>query len=74
MTCQACANAVRHPRSDEFRSGCGSCDARALAMTRVDLLGKKRAQEAIAKVFKDNAEQGEQLVRQWLEKIKQRNA
>lgn len=40
-------------------------------MTRVDLLGKTKALEAIGKVFKDNAEEGERMVREWLGRMKQ---
>lgn len=74
MTCDACARAMEKPTTARMEDGCDSCRARALAVTRVDLLGRIRAREAIAKVFGDRAEQGEKLVRQWLQRLKQAEA
>lgn len=65
---------MEKPTTARLQDGCESCQARALAVTRVDLLGRTRANEAIAKVFGDRAQRGEQLVRQWLQRLKQAEA
>lgn len=38
MTCPSCTEALRNPRADTFTNGCMSCEARALAVTRADLV------------------------------------
>lgn len=74
MTCDACTRAMENPTTARMLDGCDGCRARALAVTRVDLLGRKQALEAIAKVFGAQAQRGEQLVREWLQRIKQAEA
>lgn len=74
MTCAACTEAMRILDTAHMTDGCDSCKARALAVTRVDLLGKRQALEAIAKVFGDQAKRGEHLVREWLQRVKQAEA
>lgn len=74
MTCHACTEAMTAPTTVHMQDGCDGCKARALAVTRVDLLGRKQAMEAIAKVFGDQAQRGEKLVREWLQRLKQAEA
>lgn len=74
MTCRACEAAKSQPDAEMFSAGCMGCDARALAVTRVDLLGRRAALEAIHKVFGENAGCGEQLVREWIALLRQRKA
>lgn len=74
MNCEACTRAMEKPTTARMQDGCDGCKARALAVTRVDLLGRKQAMEAIAKVFGDQAQRGEKLVRDWLQRMKQAEA
>lgn len=64
MNCAACTNAEAYPNADEFAAGCRSCDARALAVTRADLLEDYRG--ALDKVFGPAWRDGHQLVKRWL--------
>ena len=68
--CPACASATRNPTADEFKSGCMSCQARALAVTRADLLDDY--QGAARTVFGDKFKEGHALVKRWLQMVKQR--
>ncbi len=70
MTCPACTAAERNPRADEFANGCLSCQARAMAVTRADLL--EDYQGAAQRLFGDKFKEGHALVKQWLAKVKQR--
>lgn len=72
MNCAACTDAQSDPTRDEFANGCLSCQARALAVTRVDQLGRTQALAAIAQVFGEQAQEGESMVREWLGKMRQR--
>jgi len=70
MTCPACQAAEQLPRVDSFTSGCISCKARAMAVTRADLL--EDYQGAARRMFGDQVKEGHALVKQWLQRIKQR--
>lgn len=68
MTCQACTAAEQQPRANDFASGCISCKARAMAVTRADLL--EDYQGAARRMFGDQVKEGHTLVKQWLQRIK----
>lgn len=68
--CPSCTEALRNPRADTFTSGCMSCQARALAVTRADLIDDYKG--AVQKVFGDQHKQGHALVKEWLQRVKQR--
>lgn len=70
MTCQQCTEAMRNPRADTFSAGCMSCEARALAVTRSDLIEDYRG--AVELVFGERAKEGHKLVKEWLQRVKQR--
>ena len=72
MTCPACAEAERNPRADTFTNGCLSCEARALAVTRADLVEDYRG--AAERVFGDRFKEGHALVKEWLARVKQRRS
>lgn len=74
MNCPQCIAADAEPTRNEFRNGCLSCQARALAVTRVDQLGRTQALAAIAQVFGEQAQEGEAMVREWLGKMRQARA
>jgi hypothetical protein len=69
IDCPQCAAAQREPKRDEFAVGCISCDARALAVTRADLLPEYRT--AAERVFGERLREGHQLVRSWLSTLRQ---
>ncbi len=56
MTCPSCTEALRNPRADTFTSGGMSCEARALAVTRADLIEDYRG--AVERVFGERAREG----------------
>ena len=68
MTCPSCTEALRNPRADTFTSGCMSCEARALAVTRADLVEDYRG--AVERVFGKRAKEGHRLVKEWLARVK----
>jgi len=70
MTCPACQAAEQLPRVDEFRTGCISCQARAMAVTRADLLEDYHG--AARTMFGDRIKEGHAMVKQWLQRMKQR--
>lgn len=70
MTCQQCTEAMRNPRADTFSAGRMSCEARALAVTRADLIEDYRG--AVERVFGDRSKEGHKLVKEWLQRVKQR--
>lgn len=70
MTCQPCTDAEQHPRSATFAPGCVSCQARAMAVTRADLL--EDYQTAARTIFGDKIKEGHALVKVWLQRMKQR--
>lgn len=70
MTCPSCTEALRNPRADTFTSGCMSCEARALAVTRADLIEDYRG--AVERVFGERAREGHVLVKEWVQRVKQR--
>lgn len=70
--CPACTAAERNPRADEFANGCLSCQARAMAVTRADLLEDYR--HAAERLFGDKVKEGHALVKRWLGLVKQRRA
>lgn len=70
MTCPSCTAAQHNPRADEFANGCLSCEARAMAVTRADLL--EGYQGAAKKLFGDRLKEGHALVKEWLARMKQR--
>lgn len=72
MTCPDCTAAQRDPTRDGFACGCISCEARALAVTRADLLPHYR--DAAAKVFGPRLREGHQLVKSWLATLRQAEA
>lgn len=74
MTCPQCTAAESDPTRNEFGNGCRSCDARALAVTRADLLPREDYRDAVRKVFGDAAKDGHELVKAWLAKLRQAEA
>jgi hypothetical protein len=70
MTCPACQAAEQLPRVDSFTSDCLSCKARAMAVTRADLL--EDYQTAARTIFGDKIKEGHALVKVWLQRMKQR--
>ena len=70
--CPACTAAEQHPTREEFAAGCISCAARALAVTRADLLEDYRG--AVQRLFGDQAKAGHELVKRWLARVKQARA
>lgn len=70
MTCPSCTEALRNPRADTFTNGCMSCEARALAVTRADLVEDYRG--AVERMFGDRAKDGHRLVKEWVQRVKQR--
>lgn len=70
MTCPSCTAAMRNPQADTFAAGCMSCEARALAVTRADLIEDYRG--AVERVFGERAKEGHKLVKEWLQMVKQR--
>ncbi len=70
--CPACLAAEQHPTRDEFAAGCIGCKARAMAVTRADLLEDYRG--AVQRLFGDQAKQGHELVKQWLGRMRQARA
>ena len=74
MTCHQCQSAEADPRRAEFASGCRSCEARALAVTRADLLPRDDYIAAVRKVFGECAKEGHELVKAWLAKLRRAEA
>lgn len=70
MTCPSCTEALCNPRADTFTSGGMSCEARALAVTRADLIEDYRG--AVERVFGDRSKEGHKLVKEWLQRVEQR--
>lgn len=70
MTCPACEHTEKHPKDDMFSPGCLSCQARAMAATRADLLPDY--QTAARTIFGDKIKEGHALVKVWLQRMKQR--
>lgn len=72
IDCPQCTAAQRKPTLDEFAPGCISCEARALAVTRGDLLDGYRG--AAERIFGDRLREGHQLVKSWLATMRQAEA
>lgn len=68
MTCPACQAAEQLPRSATFTPGCMSCQARAMAVTRADLLDDY--QGAARTMFGDRIKEGHAMVKQWLQRMR----
>lgn len=74
-TCQACKNAQTYPRSDEWESGCLSCNARALAVTGANLASRELQQatpeylSVLEAMFGPDYREGAALVAQWADRI-----
>lgn len=68
--CPSCTAAMHNPRADTFTAGCMSCEARALAVTRADLVEDYRG--AVERVFGERAKEGHRLVKEWVQRVKQR--
>lgn len=79
MSCAACAHAESAPTSDEYRSGCDSCLARALAATGAHIESRERQamtqqyRGALEKLFGDRWKAGNEMVKQWAQKIESSN-
>lgn len=75
MTCRACTDAMREPTRDEFRRGCRSCEARALASigAHVESLELRcitpQYRATLEALFGERWEEGHRLVRHWGAKI-----
>ena len=69
-SCRQCQAAETAPSSAEFAPGCRSCEARALAVTRADLLPREQYRDAVRAVFGDQAKAGHDMVKAWLAKIR----
>lgn len=70
--CPQCSDAMRNPTWHLFKVGCMSCEARALAVTRADLVEDYRG--AVERVFGERAKEGHRLVKEWVQRVKQRRA
>lgn len=68
MTCPSCQAAQAQPNAAQFSPGCLSCEARAMAVTRADLLEDYTG--AAKRMFGDRAKEGHALVKEWLQRIK----
>lgn len=75
MTCKACTDAEREPTRDEFRRGCRSCEARALASigAHVESLELRcitpQYRATLEALFGETWKEGHELVKQWAQKI-----
>lgn len=69
-SCPQCQAAEATPSSAEFAPGCRSCEARALAVTRADLLPREQYRDAVRQVFGDGAQAGHAMVKAWIAKIR----
>ena len=72
MTCISCKRAEAHPTSNEFCADCLSCKARAMAVTRADLIPDY--QTAARTIFGDKIKEGHALVKVWLQRMKRSRA
>lgn len=72
MSCASCTAAELQPLRDEFAVGCTSCTARALAVTRADLLPNYR--DAAKRLFGDQVKDGHELMKRWLSVMRQKKA
>lgn len=68
MTCPSCQAAQAQPNAAQFSPGCLSCEARAMAVTRADLLEDYTG--AAKRMFGDRAKEGHALVKEWLHRMK----
>lgn len=72
MTCHSCTAAELQPLADGYVAGCLSCAARAMAVTRADLLPNYR--DAAKRLFGDQVKDGHELVKRWLSVMRQKKA
>lgn len=68
MTCPSCQAAKDQPKAAQFSPGCLSCEARAMAVTRADLLEDYTG--AAKRLFGDRGKEGHALVKEWLQMMK----
>lgn len=76
MTCQACQIAAENPMTGHFNAFCDECSARALAQSpdfHSSLTERKRTERystALSAHFKDREEEGHQMVKAWVQRLK----